>query len=117
MNGTAGATLPDGRAEASDMPGGSARDEAGSQDNLLELNPNDENFAFAKDWEDGKEYVITNMRVRQVSAGKFTPLSAESGESAENEGEMPDEGETGAMGRASDYDNPAVAGLVAGEKS
>src|ERR1035437_6692974 len=117
MNGTAGATLPDGRAEATSMPGGSASEEAGAQDNLLELNPGDENFAFAKDWEDGKEYVIKEMRVRQVSPGKFTPLSAEGGESAETEGGMMDEGETGSMGMAKDYENPAVAGLVAGEKS
>lgn len=100
------------------MPGGASTDDARSQDNLLELNPNDENFAFALDWEDGKEYIITSMRVRQVSPGKFTPLSAESGEEATDEdGEMPDEGEMGSMGRASDYENPAVAGLVAGEKS
>lgn len=99
------------------MPGGAARDEAGSQDNILELNPNDENFAFAKDWEDGKEYMIEGLRVRQVSPGKFTPLSAESGEPCEDMGGMMDEGESGAMGRASEkYSNPAVAGLAKGEE-
>jgi len=111
----AGSTLPDGRAEATDMPGGAATQEAGAQDNLLELNPGDEKFAFAADWEDGKTYVIHELKVTQVSAGKFTPISAEGGEEASEGGEAePMEGEETAKG---EYPNPAVAGLVKGEKS
>jgi len=99
------------------MLGGSATDEAGAQDNILELNPNDPAFAdIVSDWQDGQEYVFKELRVRQVSPGKYTPLSAESAEPAtEENGEAP-EGETGAMGKASDHPNPAIAGMMGEEK-
>lgn len=103
------------------MPGGAANQEAGAKDNLLELNPNDENFAFAQDWEDGKTYVIHELRVTQVSPGKFTPVSAEGGEEASEEsGEMPMGGEEmgeGMMGGGKEYPNPAVANLAKSRKS
>jgi hypothetical protein len=101
------------------MGGGGPTQEAGAQDNLLELNPNDPAFKdIVGDWQDGQEYVFKELRVVQVSPGKYTPLSAESAEVAtEDEDEMPMADEMGAMGKAKDkYPNPAVAGLVAGEK-
>jgi hypothetical protein len=91
MPATAGATLPDGRAEASEAPGGAATQEAGAQENILVISPGDENFAFAQDWEDGKEYVFHELKVRQVSPGKFTPISAEGGEEATEEATEPSE--------------------------
>ena len=121
MNGTAGATLPDGRAEAAEMPAGSATQEPGAQDNRFLCNPNDPDFEPVKELEDGKQYRLTILAT-QSSAGEFTVEKVEAAEPATEggetgEGAMPEEGETGAMGRASEeYPNPAVAGLVAGTK-
>lgn len=97
-----------------------AQDEAGATDNVLNLNPNDPKWQGIVDtWEDGKEYVFANVRVRQESPGRFVVLSAEAEETEEEEESEP--GETGAMGEASDvgervsesYANPAVAKLMA----
>lgn len=97
-----------------------AQDEAGSNDNVLNLNPNDPQWQSVVDkWEDGKEYTFKNVRVQQESPGRFIVLSAEPEESSsESEEEAP--GETGAMGEASDvgerasegYANPAVSRLM-----
>ncbi len=98
----------------------SAQDEAGANDNVLNLNPNDPQWQSVVDkWEDGKEYTFKNVRVQQESPGKFIVLSADPEEAApETEAEP---GETGLMGEASDvgerasegYANPAVSRLMA----
>jgi hypothetical protein len=101
------------------MPGGAATDSARAQDNLLQLDPNDENFPGLMDCQDGQTVVFEKLVAEQVSPGEFKVLSAESvgpkggeGES-EGEGEMPMADEMGAMGKAKDtYPNPAVAGLA-----
>lgn len=56
--------------------------EAGAQDNLLSLNPNDEKWKdTVSAWEDGKEYKGVIVDLRQISPGEFevTKLEAPGG--------------------------------------
>ena len=113
MQATAGATLPNGRSESSDFPAGGASDETAAQDNRLTFNPNDPEFEATKDWEDGKQYRMTVLAT-QASPGEFTVDAIESGKPAAPEDEMSGEGE--AAESKAEYPNPAVQGLVEGEK-
>lgn len=113
----AGMTLPTGNAPAEDpMMSGSPTDEAGANDNLLQLNPSDPNFTdIVGDWQDGEEYTIT-LRVTQVSPGMYTPTKAVSGEPAGDEQAQAaapgsDEGEGDEQPMSS---NPAVDKLLRG---
>ena len=102
------------------MAAGSATQEAGAQDNLLQWNPNDEAMKALEDLEEGQEYTIT-LKCLAGTAGTATPTECVSVKPATRPGaggeEVPEEEEMGAMGKARDYPNPAVRGLVAGEKT
>jgi hypothetical protein len=110
-------------------PSANTQGEPGASDSRLSLDVNDPAFDFTKEWEDGKIYTLTSVRVTQISPGEFEVVSAEPGEEAE-EG-APEEAK-GAMGVAQDagggegdtsptggtgYRNPVVAKLMAGSKS
>lgn len=83
------------------MSGGpvDTNDEAGAQDNLLSVNPNDPKWKDSVGaWEDDKEYAITGT-VRQISPGEFEvieldgkPVEAEAETPAEDAGGGADEG-------------------------
>lgn len=52
--------------------------EAGTQDNLLSLNPNDPKWKETVGaWEDGKEYKGVTVDLRQISPGEFEVTSLE----------------------------------------
>ena len=92
-----------------------ATEEPGAQDNLLSLDPNDPKFEFAADWQDGEEYNIKNLRVRQISPGQFEPVSGEAGEPV-NDAESTDEdtAETGAAAApGANGRNPAIREAIA----
>jgi len=111
-------TMPTGNSEAADpMMAGSPTDEAGANDNQLVLNPSDENFPGIDTWQDGQEYVFRELRVKQISPGKYTPLSGE-GEPAEEAGAAeegaPASEEQGESESQPASSNPAVAKMLAG---
>ena len=87
--------------------------EAGAVENKLVLNPNDPKWKdTVGQWKDGEEYTLTNVRVRQVSAGEFEVLSAD----AQGGEQKPDvESEANERGAEKsenpEYDNPAVENL------
>ena len=68
-------------------------EEPGAQDNRLSLDPNDPKFAFAADWEDGKEYNV-NLKVRQISPGEFETIEGTEGDPVEGEAESTAEDST-----------------------
>lgn len=104
--------------------GPTASDEVGATDNRLALNPNEFLDGEMADWEDGKDYVLTGVRVRQVSPGEFTVTGIESGtlatasETAEEPAGAEEAGgaaETAGEAEAapeSAYPNPAVAKMM-----
>lgn len=99
-----------------DRPGGGTAQEPGEVENRLSLNPNDPDFVDTiGDWEDGNEYTLSNVKVRQISPGEFEVLSVDSGSasSAEDaeaspdaENAMEDQSEMGMS------DNPAVRRMM-----
>jgi len=104
-------------------PSALTQDEAGASDNRLSLDLNDSAFDFTKDWADGQDYTLSNVRVRQLSPGEFEVISAEAGGAAEEE--APDE-RRGSMGEAAEeaepntaatggagFRNPAIANIMA----
>jgi hypothetical protein len=91
--------------------------EPGASDNRLSLTPSE--FGV-EDWEDGKEYVFSKVRVRQVSSGEFEVLEAtpEGAPKEETQEANPGDSEStaedmGGMGEVeSAYPNPAVARMM-----
>lgn len=91
--------------------------EPGAGDNRLSLSPNDPAFDFVKAWEDGKSYTLT-VTVTQVSPGEFEVVSAKPGpEPEEGIGEESTEGGEAEATESEGYRNPAIAKLMASEKS
>ena len=88
-------------------------EEAGAEDNLLHLDPNDPTFEFASEWKDDQEYNV-NLKVRQISPGEFEVISGEEGDAVEGEtkdegaAETGEEAAPGANGR-----NPAIREAIA----
>jgi len=62
-------------------------EEQGASDNVLSLAIGD--HPETRDWEDGKEYVFTEVRVRQQSPGQFMVISAEAQTPEQSAGEKP----------------------------
>lgn len=75
-------------------PYAAADEEAGSYDNRLSLDPNDERWPFVADWEDDEEYTVT-LRIRQISPGEFEVLEAETEDYEEGEEENTGDVKTG----------------------
>lgn len=92
------------------------QDEAGATDNQLQLDPNDPRWKSAVgNWEDGKTYEFSSLKVRQISPGVFEVTDAVPG--AESEGtqeDTTDASESAEPSEPSDsgYQNPAVAGMM-----
>lgn len=92
-------------------------EEAGAEDNLLHLDPNDPTFEFASEWKDDQEYNV-NLKVRQISPGEFEVISGEEGDAVEGEGENAggggDSAETGeAAAPGANGRNPAIREAIA----
>jgi hypothetical protein len=103
-------------------PSALTQNEPGASDNRLTLDPNDTAFDFTKEWSDGEDYVLKNVRVRQLSSGEFEVLSAEEGDDAEDKtpagrrGAMGESGEATEMGTSNEggdgMRNPAIAKIM-----
>lgn len=99
--------------------------QAGELDNVLRISPGD--HPEIKDWEDGKNYRITDALIRQISPGEFelvgriTVTEAGDGAQAQQEAETPpeDAGETGEEAPPEPpaiSTNPAINKLIASRK-
>jgi hypothetical protein len=92
----------------------SSRQEPGSEDNRLSLNPNDPNWQDTlAAWKDGGEYKVT-LTISQISPGEFQVTALESETPEEDAGETGEEGGANAPApkAKSGYSNPAVAALA-----
>lgn len=94
------------------------QDEAGGSDNRLSWSPGE--FPETKEWSDGEQYTVT-LVIRQTSPGEGQIISMKSAEPEEaKESPNDTEGETGETqggGGAAEYENPAIAKLMAAKKS
>lgn len=111
MNGASGSGYQTGNM-------GETGDEPGAVENRLSLDPNDERWPAIADWEDGKEYTFTNVKVRQISAGEFEVTAAKAGASSDaapDQAAADDGGEAAAESapppRKGKYSNPAIENL------
>lgn len=100
-----------------DRPGGGTAQEPGEVENRLSLNPNDPDFVDTiGDWEDGNEYTLSNVKVRQISPGEFEVLSMDSGtpsDDAESSEASPDaENPSEDQSEMGMSDNPAVRRMM-----
>lgn len=92
---------------------------AGEIDNRLSLDPNDDRWPQVLDWEDGMEYTLSNVRLRQVSAGEFEVMSVDSdgtagggGEAALPQSPLRQLGNTGRAGQP----NPALEAVISANR-
>lgn len=93
------------------------QDEAGASDNRLSWTPSE--FPETEDWEDGKEYTVT-LRIRQTAPGEGQILTLASAGGPPKESPNDTEGVTGedeGGGGAAEYENPAIARLMASKKA
>lgn len=76
------------KSDAGDM----GTEDPGAVDNRLSLDPSDERWSDAlENWEDGEEYELTNVRIRQIGAGEFEIVSLEISESGEEPEDIEDQ--------------------------
>lgn len=83
--------------------------EVGALDNRLILDPSDDRWATSVgSWTDGEEYTFSEVKVRQISPGKFEVISATAAPAEAEEAEAPAEGEQ----ESNESMNPAVRKMM-----
>lgn len=100
------------------------QEEPGELDNVLSLNVNDAEFKdTVADWKNGEKYSVQDgTTIRQISPGKYELLTLVAKPAPDTEGEpnagtsQSEDGEPARTETRGSYPNPAVAGLMAGEK-